>query len=66
MIAVVIIGGQTLSLALTLLATPVVYSLLDDLGERVRAWRPARRPVTIRAPGAPDEVLTASESRERG
>jgi hypothetical protein len=36
----VVIGGQTLCLVLTLLVTPVAYSLLEDAAKALARWRP--------------------------
>ena len=41
-IGVLVVGGQSLCLLLTLLAVPVFYSLFEDLGEFVSAGRIAR------------------------
>jgi hydrophobic/amphiphilic exporter-1 (mainly G- bacteria), HAE1 family len=46
-LAIAVVGGQALCLAVTLVITPVVYSFFDDLRgwpRRLAAWRPGWRP----------------------
>ncbi|MBC7925062.1 MAG: efflux RND transporter permease subunit [Bryobacteraceae bacterium] len=59
-VAIVVIGGQTLCLLLTLLVTPVVYSLFDDLAH-LRLWSRFRGPFRTRAVPVPQVRTQAGD-----
>jgi HAE1 family hydrophobic/amphiphilic exporter-1 len=64
-IAVVVIGGQTLCLLLTLIMTPVVYSLLDDI-PALEKFASIRLPFRARKPPTrPEDARGADTTAER-
>jgi len=60
----VVVGGQTLSLLLTLIATPVAYSLFDDLSQFIAQLLRRRAPAAVEET-TPEQPLSVAHGENR-